>query len=61
MVRTVRERRNPTLVWILVLAGGLLAALVTVPWMRRGVGFGSLHPAEVLVAANVAVMSGKAT
>jgi Ca2+-transporting ATPase len=51
VVRTVRERRNPTLVWILVLAGGLLAALVTVPWMRRGVGFGSLHPAEVLVAA----------
>lgn len=33
--RSLRERRNPTLKWMLTAAGTLLVLLVAVPWLRH--------------------------
>ncbi len=49
--RSLRERRNPTLKWIVGLAVGLLAVLLTVPGARRAFSLGSIRWLDVIVAA----------
>jgi Ca2+-transporting ATPase len=49
--RSLRERRNATLKWILVLAASMLVILLTVPWIRRAFAFGAIRPVDWLVAA----------
>jgi P-type Ca2+ transporter type 2C len=49
--RSLRERRNPTLKWIMGLAIGLLAVLLTVPGARRAFSLGSIRWLDVAVAA----------
>ncbi len=48
--RSLRERRNPTVTWILAGAGALLVLLLTGPGLRRAFGFGPMGPAQWLVA-----------
>jgi Ca2+-transporting ATPase len=48
--RSFRERRNPTLKWILTSAGALLVVLLTVPWLRDAFNFGPIRPVDWLVA-----------
>lgn len=48
--RTFVERRNPTLKWILGLAGLLLACLLTVPGLRDAFDFGPVSVGDALVA-----------
>jgi Ca2+-transporting ATPase len=48
--RTFRERRNPTLKWILGIAGALLVALVSVAPLQEAFGFGPMRPVDWLVA-----------
>jgi Ca2+-transporting ATPase len=52
---TFRERRNPTLKWILGVATALLCALLTVPGLRRAFGFGAIGVNDVLIALVAAV------
>jgi len=40
--RSVRERRNPTLKWILGGAAAALVLLLSVPWLRDAFGFGPI-------------------
>ena len=54
-----RERRNPTLKWILAGAGTLLLVLLLVPGLRHAFGFGPMTPLEWLVAL-VAGLAGVA-
>ena len=46
--QTFRERRNPTLKWILSLATVLLVVLLTVPWLRNAFHFGPLRALDWL-------------
>ena len=48
--RTFRERRNPTLKWILAGAGVLVVVLLTVPGLRDAFNFGPLPPTGWVVA-----------
>ena len=48
--RTVVERRNPTLKWILTFAVGLLALLLTVPGLRNAFNLGPISPLDAIVA-----------
>ena len=48
--RSLRERRNPTLKWILGGAGTLLVLLLSVPWLRHAFNFGPIQPTDWLVA-----------
>jgi P-type Ca2+ transporter type 2C len=48
--QTFRQRRNPTLKWILLLAGTLLVVLLTIPPLRDAFNFGPMTPTEWLVA-----------
>lgn len=48
--RTVVERRNPTLKWILTFAVGLLALLLTVPGLRNAFNLGPMSAIEAIVA-----------
>jgi Ca2+-transporting ATPase len=54
--RSWRERRNPTLGWILALGTAFLAVVLNVPGARRAFHFGALRPLEwaVAVAAGLA-------
>jgi Ca2+-transporting ATPase len=52
--RTLRERRNPALWWILAGALGVLAVLLTVPGPRHAFGSAPVTAAEALVAAAAA-------
>ncbi|MFN8037141.1 MAG: cation-translocating P-type ATPase [Acidimicrobiia bacterium] len=54
---TFRERRNPTLKWILAGASALLVVLMTVPWLREAFRFGAMEPVEWFVAV-VAGLAG---
>ena len=40
---TFRQRRNPTLKWILPLTGMLLVAFLSVPWLRTAFNFGPVR------------------
>lgn len=57
--RTLRERRNPTLRWIMVVTVGLLVLLLTVPPLRSAFGLGPIRPFDALVVT-VASMAGVA-
>jgi Ca2+-transporting ATPase len=48
--QSFRQRRNPTLTWILTAAGTLLVLLLSVPWLRDAFGFGPMTPVDWLVA-----------
>jgi Ca2+-transporting ATPase len=54
--RALRERRNPTLVWIIGGAGTLLVALVSIPWLREAFHFGPMRIADWLVALTAGVL-----
>ncbi len=51
MWRSLVERRNPTLKWILGLAIGMLAALLNVPGARRAFSLGRISLGDLVVAA----------
>lgn len=57
--RSFRERRNPTLKWILGWTGTLLIVVLTVPGPRSAFNFGPMRPSEWLVAL-VAGLAGVA-
>ncbi len=48
--RSFRERRNPTLKWILGGAGALLFLLLTIPWLGQAFHMAPLTPSDWLVA-----------
>jgi len=48
--QSFRERRNPTLKWILPSAGTLLVVLMSVPVLREAFSFGPMRPSDWLVA-----------
>ncbi len=48
--QTFRQRKNPTLKWILAAAAILLIVLLTVPWLRDAFSFGALSPTDWLAA-----------
>jgi Ca2+-transporting ATPase len=48
--QTFRERRNPTLKWILPLTVVLLIVFVSVPWLRNAFNFGPMEPVDWMVA-----------
>ncbi|MGZ4691076.1 MAG: cation-translocating P-type ATPase [Acidimicrobiia bacterium] len=57
--QTFRERRNPTLKWILPLAVAMLVAFLTVPWLRNAFHFGPLRLTDwvvVVVAGSIGVV-----
>ena len=47
---SLRERRNPTVKWILAGAGGLLVLLLSVPALREAFNLGPMRPWDWLVA-----------
>lgn len=48
--QTFRERRNPTLKWILPLTATLLVVFLTVPGLRTAFNFGPMEPLDWVVA-----------
>jgi Ca2+-transporting ATPase len=48
--RSLRERRNPTLKWMLAAAGTLLVVLLAVPWLRDAFHFGPIRVPDAIVA-----------
>jgi P-type Ca2+ transporter type 2C len=48
--RSFRQRKNPTLRWILAAATALLIVLLTVPALRHAFSFGPMTPLDWLVA-----------
>ena len=48
--QSFRQRRNPTLKWILSLAATLLIVLLSVPRIRAAFNFGPMRPSDWLVA-----------
>jgi len=54
--RTVVERRNPTLKWIMSVAVGLLVLLLTVPGLRNAFSLGSVSLAQAAVAVAAAAV-----
>lgn len=48
--KALRQRRNPTLKWILGIAGTLLVVLLNVPGFRSAFSFGAMRPTEWIVA-----------
>jgi Ca2+-transporting ATPase len=55
--RTMRERRNGTLGWVLVLALAMLTVLLTVPATRRAFHLGPITWTDAVVALAAAVIS----
>jgi Ca2+-transporting ATPase len=47
---SMRQRRNPTVKWILGGAGGLLVLLLSVPWLRDAFNLGPMEPTDWVVA-----------
>lgn len=54
--QTFRERRNGALRWILLGAGGLLLAILTVPGLRRAFNFGPMPPTGWVIAVAAALL-----
>ena len=54
VLRAFRERRNPTVKWILAGSLGLLAVVMLLPGAREAFRLGALAPTEWLVAAGAA-------
>src|SRR5205085_1517407 len=50
MWQTFRQRKNPTLKWILAAAGTMLIVLLTVRGLRNAFNFGSMRPEDWVVA-----------
>jgi Ca2+-transporting ATPase len=48
--QSFRQRKNPTIKWILAAAGTLLVVLLSVPWLRHALSFGPMGPSEWLAA-----------
>jgi P-type Ca2+ transporter type 2C len=48
--QSFRQRKNPTLKWILATATTLLIVLLTVPWLRDAFSFGPMTPSDWLIA-----------
>jgi P-type Ca2+ transporter type 2C len=48
--RALRERRNPTLKWMIAAAGTLLVVLLAVPWLRNAFHFGPIRLRDAIVA-----------
>jgi len=57
LIRTLRERRNPVLPWILAGATALLIAVLGVPVLRDALGFGRLG-IDVALAAGATAVAG---
>jgi Ca2+-transporting ATPase len=49
--RTLAERHNRTLLWIVAGAAGVLVLLLTVPWLRQAFDLGPLDPADWVIVA----------
>ncbi|MGI9164542.1 MAG: cation-translocating P-type ATPase [Mycobacterium sp.] len=56
VVRTFRERRNPALKWILIGAGVLLVAILTMPGLRHAFNFGPMPPVGWLIAVGAGLL-----
>ncbi len=54
--RTLAERANPTLKWIVVLAVGLLALLLSVPALRDAFAFGPVSLVDLVVVTAAAAL-----
>ena len=50
VARALRERRNPTLKWIIAGASGMVLALLTVPALRGAFDFGPLRASDWFIA-----------
>jgi Ca2+-transporting ATPase len=48
--RALRERRNPTLAWIIGGACALMVALLSIPWLREAFHFGPMRTVDWFVA-----------
>ena len=48
--QSFRQRKNPTVKWIVTAAATLLAVLLTVPWLRDAFSFGPMNPADWIIA-----------
>ena len=48
--RTFRERRNPTLMWIVAGAALILVLVLTIPWLRHAFHFGAISPTDWSIA-----------
>lgn len=53
--RSIVERRNPTLKWILLITTSLLTLLLTVPALQRAFDFGSIDAADAIVPLSAAL------
>jgi P-type Ca2+ transporter type 2C len=49
-IGALRQRKNPTVAWVLGGAGTLLVLLLTVPWLREAFALGPLSLVDALVA-----------
>ena len=47
--RTVQERHNRTMAWIVLVAGLVLVMLLVVPWLRDAFDLGAVTPGDGLV------------
>ena len=56
--QSFRERRNPTLKWILAAAGALVVVFLAVPGLRRAFGFGAMGVAEWLIPLGAVLAGG---
>ncbi len=54
---TFRQRRNPTVKWILLLTAVLLVTFLSVPWLRTAFHFGPLRPIDWTVAVIAGLVS----
>jgi Ca2+-transporting ATPase len=54
--QALRERRNPTLKWILTIASALLVVVLTVPALREAFNFGPIRPSDWAVALTAAFL-----
>ena len=53
--QSFRQRRNPTLKWIIAAAGALLVAFLAAPGLRGAFGFGAMGMAEWLIPLGAAL------
>ncbi|MGZ4525766.1 MAG: cation-translocating P-type ATPase, partial [Mycobacterium sp.] len=56
--RTFRERRNPTVTWIVGGAALILVLVLTIPWLRQAFHFGAITLTDWLVAVAAGLVGG---